>query len=290
MVQAMDKRQLKKNANAEALETITAYFETTSHTQQSKHLRVRGAILEAIFNRHLQAGDQIPPEQELSAALAVSLGTVQRALRELSQDGTLVREHGRGTFVAEPSLPNDEVWQFRFRRPGDDRVPPVSSVVLENSIVEGPGRWSDALGPDENGFLKVVRIVSVSGEFDCYNEIYFRMSRFGTIREFFVTKPRNINVKTILTNTFNAPTLAITQMARVAQMPPEAHVLGLSDGTVGMEIDAVGHSYGKEPIFLQRIWFPQTDYFLDMTHREGRSVTPGSATRVTYGFAPRTSN
>jgi len=48
-----------------------------------------------------KAGDRIASESELVAALAVSRMTVNRALRELSDEGLLRRVAGVGTFVAE---------------------------------------------------------------------------------------------------------------------------------------------------------------------------------------------
>jgi len=278
MAKAGVKTTQKKSSNLETLSIIATYFANSLRTRQSKHIRVRHAILDAIVEGHLHNGDQIPPEQELCAALSVSLGTVQRALRELSIDGTLLRLHGRGTFVTEPALPKDEIWQFRFRRLGDDKLLPVSSKVIEETIVEGPGRWLDALGYDPEGHLKIVRIVSVSGGLDCYNELYFCNTRFGALRDIAMAQLRNVNIKTILARQFNAPTLSITQHARVSPIPEQAQAsLGLAAGTMGMDVDVIGHSHGKENIFLQRIWVPPSDFYMDMTHEETISITAGGA-------------
>lgn len=273
------KRSAKKAANDETLSVLASIFNDSLRSGQSKHVRIRHAILDAIVEGHLKHGDQVPPEQDLCSVLSVSLGTVQRALRELSIDGTLVRVHGRGTYVAEPGLPNDEIWQFRFRRLGDESLLPVASVVLEESTVEGPGRWQDALGEDPLGYLKIIRIVSVTDILDCYNELYFRLSRFGRLSEIALPQLRNVNIKTILAREFNAPTLSITQHARAAELPDYAcEHLELPAGTFGMEVDVTGHSYGKETIFLQRIMFPQGDCYMDLTHEETRPLTAGGAT------------
>lgn len=279
MAAAGTKRSAKKAANDETLSVLASIFNDSLRSGQSKHVRIRHAILDAIVEGHLKHGDQVPPEQDLCSVLSVSLGTVQRALRELSIDGTLVRVHGRGTYVAEPGLPNDEIWQFRFRRLGDESLLPVASVVLEESTVEGPGRWQDALGEDPLGYLKIIRIVSVTDILDCYNELYFRLSRFGRLSEIALPQLRNVNIKTILAREFNAPTLSITQHARASELPDYAcEHLELPTGTFGMEVDVTGHSYGKEAIFLQRIMFPQGDCYMDLTHEETRPLTAGGAT------------
>jgi GntR family histidine utilization transcriptional repressor len=47
------------------------------------------------------AGQKLPSENELVAALEVSRMTINRALRELTQQGLINRVHGLGSFVAE---------------------------------------------------------------------------------------------------------------------------------------------------------------------------------------------
>jgi GntR family transcriptional regulator len=48
--------------------------------------------------RH-RPGDRLPPEQELSAALGISRGTLRTALRRLEESGEIVRRQGSGTYV-----------------------------------------------------------------------------------------------------------------------------------------------------------------------------------------------
>ena len=61
-------------------------------------------VLQYIDEHKMGAGDQLPTEARLSSLAGVSLVTVRRALSELSAQGVVRREQGRGTFVARPRV------------------------------------------------------------------------------------------------------------------------------------------------------------------------------------------
>ena len=48
----------------------------------------------------LSPGDKLPSVRELSSALAINPNTIQRAYRELEQDGYICSVRGKGSFVA----------------------------------------------------------------------------------------------------------------------------------------------------------------------------------------------
>jgi GntR family transcriptional regulator, histidine utilization repressor len=70
----------------------------------ARYLQVKQFILNRISSGALRPGDQIPSENELVRELGVARMTANRALRELSADGVLLRVAGVGTFVAEPRV------------------------------------------------------------------------------------------------------------------------------------------------------------------------------------------
>ncbi|MCL0268037.1 GntR family transcriptional regulator, partial [Klebsiella pneumoniae] len=64
--------------------------------------KVKQAIGEKIHSGVWRPHDRIPSEAELVAQFGFSRMTINRALRELTDEGLLVRLQGVGTFVAEP--------------------------------------------------------------------------------------------------------------------------------------------------------------------------------------------
>ncbi|WP_217134025.1 GntR family transcriptional regulator [Streptomyces sp. AC558_RSS880] len=102
-----------------------------------KRERVRDAILELIEAR--RPGDAIPSERSLCARLGVSRPTLRAAVDELVVAGLLVREHGRGMFVAA-----EKITQELLSERGSFAVPRAGGVwtsrVLESRTLPAGAR------------------------------------------------------------------------------------------------------------------------------------------------------
>ncbi len=69
------------------------------HGSAHKYLTVRDHLA-TLVAQELRVGDAIPSERHLSQQFGLSRMTVRQAVDTLVTDGVLVREQGRGTFVA----------------------------------------------------------------------------------------------------------------------------------------------------------------------------------------------
>ncbi len=69
--------------------------------------QLRGKLLEKIENRYWLPGTQISSERELCDEYGVSRMTVREAIKELVQQGYLVRKQGKGTFVSLPKFEHE---------------------------------------------------------------------------------------------------------------------------------------------------------------------------------------
>ena len=63
--------------------------------------QIKGHVLQQIADGRWPAGARVPSEQELVQQFGVARMTVNRALRELAEQGVIVRVAGVGSFVAE---------------------------------------------------------------------------------------------------------------------------------------------------------------------------------------------
>jgi GntR family transcriptional regulator, N-acetylglucosamine utilization regulator len=68
------------------------------------YVQIAESLMARIESGELSAGDRLPPERALSEMLGVNRLTLRRALRVLAGEGLLVRQQGRGTYIARPKI------------------------------------------------------------------------------------------------------------------------------------------------------------------------------------------
>ena len=68
------------------------------------HKQVSDYVREKIYSKKWGVDEPIPSEHELMDMLQLSRGTVQRGISQLVDEGLLIKQRGRGTFVASPVM------------------------------------------------------------------------------------------------------------------------------------------------------------------------------------------
>ncbi len=230
-----------------------------------KHARLREAVVAAVESGELPLGTKMAGERELSAALGLSLGTTQKALVRLMDEGFLVRRQGHGTFVGSVRKPIAGSWHFRFLPPDGGPELPVFATILERRLVTDEGPWTTALGADDKGYVMVRRALDIGGKFTCCSDLYLPASRFARLQRMAAKRLTDTNLKSLLASDFSAPTLQSDGLAQVAPIEAaDAAVLGVRAGVVGLQVTIVGRSFGRVPITFQRMVVPPTRYGLKL--------------------------
>ncbi|MEO9273758.1 histidine utilization repressor [Marinomonas sp. 5E14-1] len=84
-----------------AAPNLSNLFDDLPNVPQPIYAKLKQAISLKISSGEWQTNQRVPSEADVVKALGVSRMTVNRALRELTAEGLLVRHQGLGTFVAE---------------------------------------------------------------------------------------------------------------------------------------------------------------------------------------------
>jgi DNA-binding LacI/PurR family transcriptional regulator len=73
-----------------------------SVTKDSRYLQLAAAVRKQIESGELRPGDKLPSFSKMASEMGVMPATFDRTLSVLQQEGLIIREHGRGVFVAPP--------------------------------------------------------------------------------------------------------------------------------------------------------------------------------------------
>jgi GntR family transcriptional regulator len=99
--------------------------------------RIAADLADKIREGAYRPGDALPAQRDLSAQYGVTLMTLRQALQELRDEGLIVQQAGRGTFIApvQATYRVDTLRSFveDLREQGHDVTTEVLSVSMEDS-------------------------------------------------------------------------------------------------------------------------------------------------------------
>lgn len=231
-----------------------------------KYVLLSDSIAGAVDAGDLKPGDQLPGEHDLAAALPASLGTIQKALGRLVDQGVIIRRHGSGTFVANQSEQLHDLWHFRFR--GDDGASllPVHSKVRSVNAVTALGDWSDFL--EETSFICIEREITVNGEFSCLGRLYLNASPFQNLLNVQKTDLDNINIRALLRNDYGISTARIEEQVGAESFSSDiSQTLKLPEHTTGLVCHILGYGFRDDPVSYQLVYIPPNARRLEIRPR-----------------------
>jgi DNA-binding transcriptional MocR family regulator len=103
----------------------------------TKYLSLYDAITEAIDRGQLKAGERLPTQRALAAALGVNIVTISKAIAEAGRRGILVTRRGGGTYVAAPDRASGQmVGPESGTTDLSINIPPIAPVraILDETI------------------------------------------------------------------------------------------------------------------------------------------------------------
>jgi DNA-binding GntR family transcriptional regulator len=248
------------------LRDIVTAFEQAQRARLPKGTQLCDALSKLIASGKIAEGAKLPGERELGAALKLSLGTVQKALNLLMNDGELVREHGRGTFARSNRRAMRELWHYRFRDPESNELLPVYAKVVDRSQVKSEPILKVSLGESDRGYIRISRLINIGDRFTCWSEMFLCATRFNRLLKLPISDVESVNLKQLLNEEFNVPTLAVQQTAMV--VTPSKDIckrLAIARGAACLRLQVVATSRRREPITFQKIYVPPVSYELELT-------------------------
>lgn len=142
--------------------------------KKSLHAYIKEELIERIKTGVYPVGEQFPTENDLCKEFEVSRTTVRIALSQMVQEGYLIRQRGKGSFVAEPKVNQilshtDNRYNQQLHAQGKK-----GKILLKKiEVVPAQGSKSERFQLDENEPIqKIKRIRSANNEITQYEVAY----------------------------------------------------------------------------------------------------------------------
>jgi len=232
-----------------------------------KYALLREMLTAAITSGLWKPGDKMPTEAEFARQTPFSLGTVQKALRALVDEGLITRAQGSGTFVTESRQPIDAPLHLRFLgREGEPQFLPLFPKVLSRKRISERGPWSDWLQQRGADIIRIDRKLSVNGEFTLFNRFYLNAETFPAIARAPLSALDGANLKQLLGNSFNMPITNVEQRISLVKFSPEiCQATGVKAGTSGMLLESAASAGRGTPLYFLESFIPPNRRKLDVS-------------------------
>jgi len=214
---------------------------------QPLYRQIKSLITQSLVTGEWRPGDLIPSEIELAGRFSVSQGTVRKAIGELAGENLLVRQQGKGTFVASHS---EERSQFPYLRMSPDRgaLDSLAATLIDFRKVklDSVSAKKLDLASGASAFL-LTRVLAVSGKCAVYEEvrlpaILFKGLTVGTIEH------HHCMLYSMYESEFEVRILHVDeQLKAVAAEGAPARHLGVAKGAPILAIERVAYTYADKP-------------------------------------------
>jgi GntR family transcriptional regulator len=193
-------------------------------------------------------GEAIPAERRLSKRYGISIGTVRKAIDELVAENILIRQQGRGTFVASHN--RDRMLFYFFHvvpLEGAKEYPDVGLLAFNRGKADRVTAEALELAPGDPVF-RIRNLLRLAGRPAIVDDITLAVARFATLTEKqFRSRPSTIynlyqeayGISVVRTSERLRAVVADAEIARHLEIPPGAPLL---------EIRRVAIAYNDVPV------------------------------------------
>ncbi len=224
----------------------------TAPAFQPLYRQIKTLITQSLVSGEWRPGDLIPSEIELASRFSVSQGTVRKAIGELADQNLLVRQQGKGTFVASHS---EERNQFPYLRITPDRgaLDDLAATLLDCRKLKLDAASGKKLGlAAGSGAFLIIRVMSISARKAIFEEIRLPATRFKGLSAETIER-HHCMMYSMYETEFDVRILHVEeQIKAIAAERTVAVQLGVPEGTPLLVIERVAYTYADKAVELRR--------------------------------------
>lgn len=217
--------------------------------------KIKLDVTRALSRGALNANDALPTERQLAERYQASVGTVRRAMDELVAEHVVVRQQGRGTFLARfsPERMLNQFWRV-FRKDGTREIPIVQTVTFEQEPASR--EVADALAIGEGDLVyHIVNVLLLGGNPVLLDDVRIPEALFpGMTERDFVS--RDTTMYGFYQERYGVSVFRVAdRIGAIAADTKAARRLSVPIFTPLLTFTRVAYAFGDRPVEYRRTWF-----------------------------------
>lgn len=223
-------------------------------------------LRDALARGEWKPGEAIPAERALAKRYGVSIGTLRKAIDELCAANLLIRQQGRGTFVASHN--RDRMLFYFFHVAPDSgakQYPEVRLLAFARGKADRDEAAALRLAPGDP-VIRIRNLLHLSGKPVIVDDLTLPAARFaGLTEQRFATRPSTIY--NLYQDQFGLSVVTARERLRATLADDAtASLLGVEPGAPLLLIRRIAYSYNDDPVELRRsrVDTSQHEYWADI--------------------------
>ena len=228
---------------------------------------VKRLLVQSIAAGEWPPGVALPSEARLAERYQVSIGTLRKAIDELVAERVVVRQQGRGTFVATHGSSRLLFHFFHIvPRGGDKQYPRTRTLAFRRSRAEAAEAAKLGIAPGE-AVLRIRNLLFLQDAPVILDELVLPQRLFPDLTEKVFTA-RDNTIYHLYQTRYGINVLRTSERLRAALADADAaKALGVKKGAPLLEIDRVALTYNDAPVELRHslVNTEKHEYFSDLS-------------------------
>jgi GntR family transcriptional regulator len=233
---------------------------------QPLYKAVKQRITHGLIEGEWRPGEAIPSEAKLAERLQVSVGTVRKAIDELVAEKILLRQQGRGTFVARHTLDRTLFYFFHLvGKDGRKETPQTEMLQFERSRADSREAVQLGIARGERIF-RIRNLIRLSGDAVVIDDIAVPVQRFPDLDEK-VFGEREGTIYGLYQARYGISVIRIAErLSATLADRTVGRLLGVPAGTPLLSITRIAYTYHDQPVELRHslVDTTQHEYFSDL--------------------------
>jgi GntR family transcriptional regulator len=248
-------------------------FSTGVHTFAPLYQEVRTLLTQGLSQGEWKPGEALPSESRLAQRFHVSIGTIRRAIDELVAEQILVRQQGRGTYVA---VHTPKQMLFRFfhlvTKDGVKESPETRTVSFSRDRASESEAKRLNLLPGER-VLRVVNLQLLASNPVAVDHIVLAQDRFPDLTEKMM-RERDNTTYSLYQSRYGINVVRAHERLRATLCDKgTAKLLKVEAGAPLLEINRTAMTYHNTPVELRRslVNTAEHEYWNDLGKNDPRA-------------------